>query len=437
MEEVIKETPNRTLEDLIKIVSNKLASVSIDFKALKPRVQDYILHIEQIVQRENEKIDSGLLLLKKAGISTSSIAKDLGLSRTTLYNEDINKYIDISIKEIQIKSPFLELDNLKKVNKELKMQHDLMVERDVDYEELQYQNQTLNNVIAMRNNEIESLRTRIATLSAELHHLKHITSPISSEIPKVVSLCKKDKMRIVTWNINGLRACLLNGFSDSFQSLNADIFCIQESKIDSPIPELELTNYYFNLNSANKAGYAGTATWSLEDPKSVRCGIDGSNDAEGRVQTLEYEKFYLLNVYAPFSKVDLSRLSEKIEWLSSLKDYLLNLQKSKPIICCGDFNVAYQSIDAAFSGDNSANCTQIEKTKFGEIALNFIDTFRFCNPNQQSFSWAMPNMRLQDCGLRLDYIFVSKTLEKNIINCDIMTDVHGSDHFPVVLDINI
>lgn len=251
-------------------------------------------------------------------------------------------------------------------------------------------------------------------------------------------------MRLISWNVNGLRACVTKGFLDFFKEIDADIFCIQESKLQEGQIQLELEGYHQYWNYAVKKGYSGTAVFTKEEPVSVSYGMGiEEHDQEGRVITLEYPGFYLVTVYTPNSQNELARLSYRMEWEEAFLAYLKKLEETKPVVFCGDLNVAHREIDLKNPKTNRKNAgfTDEEREKFSQILGNgFIDTFRYFYPDQeQIYSWWSYRFKAREknAGWRIDYFCVSKALEEKLQDAKIHTEVMGSDHCPVELDINL
>ncbi|TCO67570.1 exodeoxyribonuclease III [Caldanaerobacter subterraneus] len=250
-------------------------------------------------------------------------------------------------------------------------------------------------------------------------------------------------MKLVSWNVNGLRACLQKGFMDYFKAIDADIFCIQETKLQESqkdIEGLDLNGYYAFWNFAEKKGYSGTAVFTKYKPLSVSYGIGiEHHDKEGRVITLEYKKFFLVNAYTPNSQRGLTRLNYRMEWEEDFRSYLLKLDSVKPVILCGDLNVAHKEIDIKNPAANRRNAgfTDKEREKM-TILLNsgFIDTFRYFYPDKKdAYTWwsYMHNAREKNIGWRVDYFIVSERLKDYLTDSQIHSEVMGSDHCPVVL----
>ncbi|WP_127837202.1 exodeoxyribonuclease III [Clostridium prolinivorans] len=249
-------------------------------------------------------------------------------------------------------------------------------------------------------------------------------------------------MKFVSWNVNGLRACINKGFLDYFNKINADIFAIQESKLQKGQIDLHLEGYYQYWNYAERKGYSGTAIFTKKEPISVSYGIGiEEHDKEGRVITLEYEDFYFITVYTPNSKENLARLDYRMVWEDEFRNFLKNLEKKKPLIICGDLNVAHNEIDLKNPNNNRKNAgfTNEERGKFTELLnAGFIDTFRYLYPDKEGiYSWWSYrfNARKNNSGWRIDYFLVSEALKDRIIDSQIHTEVLGSDHCPVVLEI--
>lgn len=249
-------------------------------------------------------------------------------------------------------------------------------------------------------------------------------------------------MKLVSWNVNGIRACVQKGFLDFFQEIDADIFCIQESKLQAGQIELELPGYHQYWNYAEKKGYSGTAIFTKEEPLQVTYGIGiEEHDQEGRVITLEFEKFHMVTVYTPNSQNELARLSYRMMWEEEFRNYLTKLEKTKPVIVCGDLNVAHKEIDLKNPKTNQMNAgfTIEERTKFGELLeAGFIDTFRYFYPEKADmYSWWSYRFKAREknAGWRIDYFLASKELESRLIDAKIHAQVLGSDHCPVELEI--
>lgn len=247
-------------------------------------------------------------------------------------------------------------------------------------------------------------------------------------------------MKLISWNVNGLRACVQKGFVNFFKEADADIFCIQESKLQAGQIELELPGYYQYWNYAQKKGYSGTAVFTKQEPVSVTYGIGiTEHDQEGRVITLEYEGFYLVTVYTPNSQNELARLPYRMRWEDEFLKYLKRLDKTKPVIFCGDLNVAHREIDLKNPKTNRKNAgfTDEERGKFTELLeAGFIDTFRYFYPEAEGiYSWWSYRFsaRAKNAGWRIDYFCVSACLEERLLDAKILTDVTGSDHCPIEL----
>lgn len=254
-------------------------------------------------------------------------------------------------------------------------------------------------------------------------------------------------MKLISWNVNGLRAAMQKGFSDFFKQADADIFCIQETKMQEDQIDISIQglfqNYYSYWNSAIKKGYSGTAVFTKQKPLSVTYGIGKEeHDQEGRIITLEFENFYLVNCYTPNSKRELERLSYRMVWEDEIRQYLKQLDAVKPVIYCGDFNVAHEEIDLKNPKTNhhSAGFTDEEREKMTQLlSEGFTDSFRYLYPNQENaYTWwsYMFHAREKNVGWRIDYFIVSKTIEKNIKASIIYSDVLGSDHCPIGLEID-
>ena len=251
-------------------------------------------------------------------------------------------------------------------------------------------------------------------------------------------------MKFISWNVNGLRACVQKGFLDFFHSADADFFCLQETKLQADQIDLDLPGYYQYWNYAEKKGYSGTAIFCKEQPISVSYGIGiPEMDTEGRVITLEYEQFYLVTCYTPNSQRELTRLDYRMQWEEAFAQYLSGLDSKKPVIFCGDLNVAHKEIDLKNPSSNhhSAGFTNEERTAFTNLlAKGFTDTYRHLYPDTTGvYSWwsYMFQARKNNAGWRIDYFVVSNRLTSKIINADIHTDIMGSDHCPVSVELDI
>lgn len=249
--------------------------------------------------------------------------------------------------------------------------------------------------------------------------------------------------KLISWNVNGLRACVTKGFLDFFSETDADVFCIQESKLQEGQIDLELEGYYQYWNYAEKKGYSGTAMFCKEKPISVAYGIGiDEHDHEGRVITAEFENYYVVTCYTPNSQNELKRLDYRMKWEDDFKAYLKSLEKTKPVIMCGDLNVAHQEIDLKNPKTNRKNAGFTDEERAKMTALlddEFIDTYRYFNPDTEGvYSWWSYRFKAREknAGWRIDYFIASKSLEKHLVSADIHTSVMGSDHCPVELQID-
>lgn len=247
-------------------------------------------------------------------------------------------------------------------------------------------------------------------------------------------------MKFISWNVNGLRACVQKGFLDYFKEVDADIFCIQESKLQEGQIDIPLEGYHQYWNYAEKKGYSGTAIFTKVKPINVTYGINiEEHDKEGRVITLEYEDFYMVTVYTPNAQEKLARLDYRMQWEDAFRRYLNALDMIKPVIICGDLNVAHEEIDLKNPKSNRKNAgfSDEERGKFTEfLSSGFIDTFRYFNPDKEgSYSWWSYrfNARANNAGWRIDYFCVSEKLRDRLVSADIHSETLGSDHCPVEL----
>lgn len=250
-------------------------------------------------------------------------------------------------------------------------------------------------------------------------------------------------MKLVSWNVAGFRACLKKGFEDFFKEINADIFCLQEVKAEKAQIPFDPKDYYCYIYPAEKKGYSGTLIYTKHKPISVKYGMDvDEHNHEGRIITLEFEDFYLINQYVPNVKRDLSRLDYRMTWEEDLKKYIKELEKNKPVVICGDFNVAHNEIDIKNAKGNIGNAgfTYEERDKFTKLLESgLIDTYRHYNPEKEEYTWwsYMGNARKNNVGWRIDYFLVSKEIIDKISNPIIYKDILGSDHCPVGIDLNL
>lgn len=251
---------------------------------------------------------------------------------------------------------------------------------------------------------------------------------------------KENTMKLISWNVNGIRACLQKGFMDYFNAQDADFFCLQETKCQVGQVELDLPGYHQYWHAAVKKGYSGTAIFTKHEPLQVSYGIGiEEHDQEGRVITLEMPDFYVITVYTPNSKDELLRLDYRMEWEDAFRAYLKGLEAKKPVIVCGDLNVAHKEIDLKNPKTNRKNpgFTDEERGKFTELVeAGFVDTFRHFYPDLEgAYSWwsYRANARKNNTGWRIDYFVTSESLKDRLKDAEIHADVHGSDHCPVVL----
>lgn len=249
-------------------------------------------------------------------------------------------------------------------------------------------------------------------------------------------------MKLISWNVNGIRACVGKGFLEFFKEVDADIFCIQESKMQAGQLELDLPGYYQYWNYAEKKGYSGTAIFTKKEPLSVVNGMGiPEHDKEGRVITLEFENFYMVTVYTPNSQNELARLDYRMAWEDAFLAYLKGLEKTKPVIVCGDMNVAHKEIDLKNPKTNRRNAgfTDEERDKFSALLESgFVDTFRYFYPEQEGvYSWWSYRFKAREknAGWRIDYFLVSECLKDKLQDAKILTEVMGSDHCPVEVDL--
>ena len=250
-------------------------------------------------------------------------------------------------------------------------------------------------------------------------------------------------MKLISWNVNGLRACMKKGFEDFFREADADIFCVQETKLQEGQIDFCPEGYHCYWNYAERKGYSGTAVFTKKEPLEVVYGIGiDEHDHEGRVITLEYENFYFVTVYTPNSQSELARLSYRMQWEDAFRDYLKELDAHKPVIVTGDMNVAHQEIDLKNPKTNRKNAgfTDEERAKFQELLdAGFTDTYRALYPDKIQYSWWSYRFKAREknAGWRIDYFLISSSVRDRLADAKIRTEIMGSDHCPVELDMNI
>ena len=249
-------------------------------------------------------------------------------------------------------------------------------------------------------------------------------------------------MKLISWNVNGLRAVVNKGFVEAFKEFDADIFCIQETKMQEGQLDISFDGYNQYFNSAIRKGYSGTAVFTKVEPIKVTYGMGiDEHDQEGRIITLEFEKFYLVNCYTPNSQRELTRLDYRMKWEDNFRKYLIDLDRTKPVILCGDLNVAHEEIDLKNPKSNRGNAgfTDEEREKMTELlAAGFVDSFRYLYPDKtDSYSWwsYMGRAREKNIGWRIDYFIVSEKIKNNIKEALIHPNIFGSDHCPVEVDV--
>lgn len=249
-------------------------------------------------------------------------------------------------------------------------------------------------------------------------------------------------MKFISWNVNGFRAVLTKGFNDFFTAVNADIMCIQETKMQPGQAEFSPEGYKTYWFSADRKGYSGTAIFAKREPLSVTYGIKNKHTDEGRVITLEYDSFYFVGAYVPNAQRELTRLDYRMEFEDDMREYLCELDKTKPVVYCGDLNVAHNEIDLKNPKTNVGNAgfTYEERSKMTELlSSGFTDSFRYTHPDEAKYSWwsYMFHAREKNVGWRIDYFIISDRIKDKIIKTDILNDVIGSDHCPVELEIEL
>lgn len=251
-------------------------------------------------------------------------------------------------------------------------------------------------------------------------------------------------MKFISWNVNGLRAIMGKGFADIFKALDADFFCLQETKLQAGQIDLHFDGYESYFDYAQRKGYSGTATFTRHTPVADRRGMGvDCHDTEGRIVTLDMGDFYLVNVYTPNSQNELARINYRMEWEEAFADYVEGLDKDKPVVICGDMNVAHEEIDLANpkTNRNNAGFTDRERNAFSRLlARGFVDTFRHLHPDTaKAYSWwsYRANARARNVGWRIDYFLVSQRLADKLIAAEILPEITGSDHCPVLMEIDL
>lgn len=249
-------------------------------------------------------------------------------------------------------------------------------------------------------------------------------------------------MKFISWNVNGLRACKQKGFDEFFEGVQADIFAVQESKMQNGQADIDMKDYFMYMSSAEKKGYSGTVVYAKKEPINVFYGIDEKYNDEGRVITLEYEDFYFVNAYVPNAQPELKRIDYREEFEDDMREYLLKLDKTKPVVYCGDLNVARCELDLKNPKANEGNpgYSKQEREKIEKLLESgFEDSFRYFNGEKVKYSWwsYRANARAKNVGWRIDYFIVSNRITEKIMRADILDYVLGSDHAPVVLEIDL
>jgi len=251
-------------------------------------------------------------------------------------------------------------------------------------------------------------------------------------------------MKFISWNVNGLRAVAGKGFADIFRELDADFFCLQETKVQAGQIDMHFEGYKSYFDYAERKGYSGTAIYTRRDVLAYRCGIGvDRHDKEGRTVTLDLGDFYLVNVYTPNSQNELARLDYRMDWDKQFAEYVAKLDKEKPVIICGDMNVAHQEIDLANpkTNHNNAGFTDQERNGFSHLlAKGFVDTFRYMHPDtEKAYSWwsYRANSRARNVGWRIDYFLISERLASKLLSAEILPSITGSDHCPVSIELDI
>ena len=423
------EAENRTSE-VLKVAKQRLLQMNINYDLLTPKEQKYIERIETAVTAVFDRELQAIEYMSGNSVSVKGISKATGISRQTFYNNPLlMKYIDFCAKE------FAKIDVSAGRNGDSEEIHRLNEEiaklqaRDVEYMEMKLQ-------LSDAKREIQRLKEQI---ELERNGISYDFSGRSPRIGKIVKLNSSKK--IVSWNVNGLAACAEKGFFSEFQKWDADIVCLQETKLSKERICVVLPGYEQFWNFAERPGYSGTAIFCKEKPITVSMGLGIPKfDCEGRLINAEFKDFYVVNCYSPTSQEDLIRLPYRMEWETALRKHMAALSKNKPVILCGDLNVAHTDIDAEYSvGKLSAGISNDERNAMDALlADGYCDVFRELHPDTyHKYSWwpYANDSRIRNVGLRLDYFITSKSLLSKIKDMEYLTSTLGSDHCPLVMTI--
>ena len=419
--------------DIIDVIKEKLKHIGYDYDLLTKKQQKYLIAIEASVSSVFEREKAALEMMSGNNINIKRVAKDIGTTRDTIYNNPVLRdYVDYCANEFKkIDSSAAQADVLEE-NTRLRVEVAALHSRDVDYEELKLQLADAMNEITRLKQQLELAQNGIGFgLGLQKNE---------ANASKIINLHRQAELRVVSWNVNGFTSCIDKGFFSFFTAIKPDVVCLQETRIDSKKADsLSIKGYDIYWNHANRKGYAGTAIITKIKPIRVINGIGIDNfDSEGRVITAEFDTFYLVNCYSPASQDGMTRLQYRMDFDDALRGYLRMLDATKPVVICGDMNVAHEEIDVEtpFPG-TIAGISPEERDKFRELlGCGYNDAFRHIYPDKAHvYSWwpYTDYKRSKNTGLRLDYFLISDRMKNKLYDVAYRTDVYGSDHCPVIL----
>lgn len=418
------------------VLKGKLKHIGYDYDLLTAKQQKYLLAIEEVVAEIFQREKDALEMMAGNNINIKRIASDIGVTRDTIYNNQILRaYIDYRAAEFKKMDVSSQQNELSEENTRLRAEVAALHSRDVDYEETKLQ-------LADALSEIERLKQQLDLAQSGTGF--GILRRDKQGPGHVIQLHPKNCQKIVSWNVNGLSSCADKGFFSFVQAVTPDVLCLQETRIDPQKAEtLSVQGYELYWNHAVKKGYSGTAIFTRETPIRVIRGLGIDRfDNEGRVITAEFKDFYLVNCYAPASQEEANRLQYRMDFDDAIREYIRVLDATKPVILSGDFNVAHEEIDVEtpFPGTITGISPE-EREKFDELLeTGYDDAFRLLYPDTgHVYSWwpYTDRNRKKNTGLRLDYFLTSERLRKKLNSVSYRTDIMGSDHCPVILDMKL
>lgn len=423
---------NDTKDDaLIRTIKARLRKAGYDYDLISERQKQYLIAIEGSVNIVFEKEQKAKDLIKGNNININRIAKDIGVTRATLYNNKmLMDYINYCNKEFEKIDISAGNSKLKAENKKLRAEIEGLHSRDVDYEETKIQ-------LKEAMDEIERLKTQIQMVH---QGITYGVTAYKKKSQKVIPIRQmRGLIEVVTWNVNGMRSCIDKGFFKFFTSANADVYCLQETRIyPKAAKSIHIQGYNIYWNHAERKGYSGTAIITRKKPIRVMRGIGVEQfDREGRVLIAEYDHFFIVNCYAPASNEENSRLTYRLQFDDALRDYLRILDSLKPVLLCGDMNVILSELD--IESPITTNIISIlpdEREKMKELLESgYVDAFRTLYPYKGHIYswWPYAVGREKNMGLRLDYFLPSERLMNRVVDVQYNTNVSGSDHCPVTL----